>query len=71
MPRLTVALALIGILLAAACSSGNNSQTSTRSKLVVGVFQEPTTLDITAGATAAIAVALRDNLYEGLVRTDP
>ncbi|MBJ7601188.1 MAG: ABC transporter substrate-binding protein [Candidatus Dormibacteraeota bacterium] len=38
---------------------------------MVGVFQEPTTLDITAGATAAIAVALRDNLYEGLVRTDP
>ena len=38
---------------------------------MVGVTQEPTTLDVTAQATAAIAEDLRDNVYEGLVRVDP
>ena len=69
-PLLAVALALT--LASTACASGSSSsgQTgTTKSSLVIGVFQEPTTLDITAAATAAIAVALRDNVYEGLVRT--
>ncbi|MHB8618487.1 MAG: ABC transporter substrate-binding protein [Chloroflexota bacterium] len=34
------------------------------------MVQEPTTLDVTADATAAIATVLRDNVYEGLVRID-
>jgi peptide/nickel transport system substrate-binding protein len=65
---LCTALALC--LCLAACASGSGTQSgSTKTRLVVGLFQEPTTLDVTAAATAAIAVALRDNVYEGLVRT--
>ena len=68
--------AAIAILVAmTACSGGSSSQSTPRSTskstIVVGVTQEPTTLDVTAQATAAIAEDLRDNLYEGLVRTDP
>lgn len=71
--RLAVVLAaLIGV---GACSGGANPSStpraSSKSTIVVGVTQEPTTLDVTAAATAAIAEDLRDNIYEGLVRTDP
>ena len=71
--RLAVVLAaLIGV---GACSGGANPSStpraSSKSTIVVGVTQEPTTLDVTAAATAAIAEDLRDNVYEGLVRTDP
>jgi len=63
------------LLAVVACSGtsnpGTTSRTSTKSTITVGVTQEPTTLDVTAQATAAIAEDLRDNLYEGLVRTDP
>jgi peptide/nickel transport system substrate-binding protein len=58
----------------AACTSADSSsttpRTSSRSKIIVGIVQEPTSLDPTADATNAIAVCLRDNLYEGLVRLD-
>ncbi len=56
----------------AACSSGGGAAptTSTRSKLIVGIIQEPTSMDPTADATNSISVTLRDNLYEGLVRLD-
>jgi peptide/nickel transport system substrate-binding protein len=37
---------------------------------VIGIIQEPTSMDPTADATASIATCLRDNLYEGLVRLD-
>src|ERR1700716_2096420 len=43
---------------------------STKPKAIVGIIQEPTSLDPTADATASIATTLRDNLYEGLVRLD-
>jgi peptide/nickel transport system substrate-binding protein len=71
-----LALIVTALLAAAACSGTSNPgpntpRTSSRATIVVGVTQEPTTLDVTAQATAAIAEDLRDNLYEGLVRTDP
>jgi peptide/nickel transport system substrate-binding protein len=69
-----LALILPALLAAAACSGSSSSSStpraSTKATIVVGVTQEPTTLDITAQATAAIAEDLRDNVYEGLVRTD-
>jgi peptide/nickel transport system substrate-binding protein len=70
-PFLAATLVLCMALAACANSSGSGGAQggSTKSRLVVGTFQEPTTLDVTAAATAAIAVALRDNVYEGLVRT--
>src|SRR5438067_2167075 len=43
---------------------------STKPKAIIGIIQEPTSLDPTADATASIATTLRDNLYEGLVRLD-
>jgi peptide/nickel transport system substrate-binding protein len=43
---------------------------SSKPKAIVGIIQEPTSLDPTADATASIATTLRDNLYEGLVRLD-
>jgi peptide/nickel transport system substrate-binding protein len=59
----------------AACTSGSSqgqsSQSSTKSKLTVGIVQEPTSLDPAADATASISLLLRDNVYEGLVRLDP
>src|SRR5215470_6228075 len=74
--RLMRLAAVISVLLAvAACSAASapisSTRASSRSTIVVGVTQEPTTMDVTAQATAAIAEDLRDNLYEGLVRTDP
>jgi len=70
-----LAAALAAVLAVIACSGtpnpGNTPRASSKSTIVVGVTQEPTTLDVTAQATAAIAEDLRDNLYEGLVRTDP
>jgi len=71
-----LALIVTALLAAAACSGtsstgSNASRTSSKSTIVVGVTQEPTTLDVTAQATAAIAEDLRDNVYEGLVRADP
>jgi peptide/nickel transport system substrate-binding protein len=41
-----------------------------KTRIVVGLTQEPTSLDPTADATNAIAVCLRDNVYEGLVKLD-
>src|SRR6266700_8286501 len=43
---------------------------SSKPKAIVGIIQEPTSMDPTADATASIATTLRDNLYEGLVRLD-
>ncbi len=59
----------------AACATGTStssstSTTSSKPKLTVSIVQEPTTMDIVADATASIALTLRDNLYEGLVRMD-
>src|SRR6266851_7653813 len=69
-------LIVLALVAATACSgtstsTSSTSRTSSRSAITVGVTQEPTTLDVTAQATAAIAEDLRDNVYEGLVRTDP
>src|SRR5215470_11785732 len=70
-----LALVVSALLALAACSGssspGATNRTSTKSTITVGVTQEPTTLDVTAQATAAIAEDLRDNVYEGLVRIDP
>jgi peptide/nickel transport system substrate-binding protein len=44
--------------------------TSSKPKAIIGILQEPTSMDLTADATASISVCLRDNLYEGLVRLD-
>src|SRR5262245_32125289 len=64
-----MALIVTVLLAVAACGGGSGGgQTSTKSRLVVGLVQEPTTLDIAADATASIATVLRDNVYEGLVR---
>jgi peptide/nickel transport system substrate-binding protein len=52
---------------AAAAAAG---QASTKPKIIVGIVQEPTSLDPTADATASIATTLLDNLYQGLVRLD-
>jgi peptide/nickel transport system substrate-binding protein len=43
---------------------------SSKPRAVIGIVQEPTSMDPTADATASIATTLRDNLYEGLVRLD-
>jgi peptide/nickel transport system substrate-binding protein len=43
---------------------------SSKPKAIVGILQEPTSMDPTADATASISATLRDNLYEGLVRLD-
>jgi peptide/nickel transport system substrate-binding protein len=51
---------------AAAASGGGSS----KPRAVIGIVQEPTSMDPTADATASIATTLRDNLYEGLVRLD-
>jgi len=57
----------------AACSSGSSGSTatvSTKSKFIVGIVQEPTSMDPTAAATNSISVTLRDNVFEGLIRID-
>jgi peptide/nickel transport system substrate-binding protein len=69
--------------LVAACGGGSTSNTApagntsqpaaastTKTRIVIGIVQEPTSLDPTADATNSIAVCLRDNLYEGLLRLD-
>ncbi|HEX8966749.1 MAG TPA: ABC transporter substrate-binding protein, partial [Chloroflexota bacterium] len=43
---------------------------SSKPRAIIGIIQEPTSMDPTADATASIATTLRDNLYEGLVRLD-
>src|SRR5947209_14802510 len=76
-------LGLLGILaptvasLLAACSAAQPSTAGApaataqpKSKILIGIVQEPTSLDPTADATNSIAVCLRDNVYEGLVRLD-
>lgn len=59
----------------AACSTGSSgsgtSTTSTKAKAIIGIIQEPTSLDPTSAATASIALLLLGNVYEGLVRLDP
>src|SRR5262249_12578085 len=75
MRPMRLGVALVTVLAVIACSGtsnpSNTPRASSKSTIVVGVTQEPGTLDVTAQATAAIAEDLRDNLYEGLVRTDP
>jgi peptide/nickel transport system substrate-binding protein len=68
---------LAGPLLATACTPGTAAPAASlpsgagiRLRVVVGIIQEPTSLDPTADATNAISVCLRDNVYEGLVRLD-
>ena len=59
--------------LIAACASGsttNNQPSTTKTKAIIGIIQEPTSLDPTADATASIATCLLNNVYEGLVRLD-
>jgi len=51
-------------------ASAAAGQASTKPKMIVGLVQEPTSLDPTADATASIATTLLDNLYQGLVRLD-
>ncbi|MDQ6899459.1 MAG: ABC transporter substrate-binding protein [Candidatus Dormibacteraeota bacterium] len=72
---LTVPILLI--LASTGCQSGGGGNSGGASpgatgkdKIVVGFVQAPTSLDITSDATASIATMLRDNLYEGLLRTD-
>src|SRR5438552_17331911 len=36
---------------------------SSKPKAIIGIIQEPTSMDPTADATASIATTLRDNLY--------
>jgi peptide/nickel transport system substrate-binding protein len=43
---------------------------SSKTKAIVGITQEPTSMDVNGDATASIGLTLRDNLYEGLVRLD-
>jgi peptide/nickel transport system substrate-binding protein len=54
----------------AAAAAAAAGQTSSKPKVIVGIVQEPTSLDPTADATASIATTLLDNLYQGLVRLD-
>src|SRR5215467_14111824 len=71
-PLVLIVSALLAVTACSGTSNpGTTSRTSTKSTITVGVTQEPTTLDVTAQATAAIAEDLRDNVYEGLVRVDP
>ncbi len=72
-----LALPILLLLALTACQSGGGgtggntrSGPSSKVKLVVGMVQVPTSLDISSDATASIATMLRDNLYEGLLRTD-
>lgn len=68
---LGVSLPLASSLLAA-CASGSSTPqtTSTKSKAIIGIIQEPTSMDPTADATASIATCLLGNVYEGLIRLD-
>jgi peptide/nickel transport system substrate-binding protein len=51
-------------------AGGAPAAASSKPKAIIGIIQEPTSMDPTADATASIAATLRDNLYEGLVRLD-
>src|SRR5207253_6169663 len=51
-------------------AAGAPAAASSKPKAIIGIIQEPTSMDPTADATASIATTLRDNLYEGLVRLD-
>jgi peptide/nickel transport system substrate-binding protein len=74
------ALQSFAVLLVAACGSPSAAPSAgqapqaqapqAKTKVTLGIVQEPTALDPTADATASIALCLRDNLYEGLVRLD-
>jgi peptide/nickel transport system substrate-binding protein len=55
---------------AAKPTAGAAAAGSSKPKAIIGIIQEPTSMDPTADATASIATILRDNLYEGLVRLD-
>jgi peptide/nickel transport system substrate-binding protein len=55
---------------AAATPAAAAGATSSKPRAIIGIIQEPTSMDPTADATASIATTLRDNLYEGLVRLD-
>ncbi|MDQ6772991.1 MAG: ABC transporter substrate-binding protein [Candidatus Dormibacteraeota bacterium] len=66
-----MAALLAGILAVASCGGSTSGGTPAKTTLTVGIIQVPTSLDITSDATASIALMLRDNLYEGLVRADP
>jgi len=58
--------------LLAGCNGGaGSSGGSTKSKVSIGIVQEPTSLDPTIDPTASISLLLRDNVYEGLVRLTP
>ncbi len=68
---LGIGLPLATELIAACSSSGSGGQvTSTKTKAIIGIIQEPTSMDPTADATASIATCLLGNLYEGLIRLD-
>src|ERR671935_2854412 len=54
----------------AAAATPAAAQPSSKPRAIIGIIQEPTSMDPTADATASIATTLRDNLYEGLVRLD-
>jgi peptide/nickel transport system substrate-binding protein len=54
----------------APASAATAAAPTTKTKAILGFYQEPTSLDPTADATASIATCLRDNVYEGLVRLD-
>src|SRR5438270_69501 len=51
-------------------AAGAPAAASSKPTAIIGIIQEPTSMDPTADATASIAATLRDNLYEGLVRLD-
>jgi peptide/nickel transport system substrate-binding protein len=59
-----------GAAAGAATSAPAAGGASSKPRAVIGIVQEPTSMDPTADATASIATTLRDNLYEGLVRLD-
>jgi len=69
---------LVFAVLAAACSGGEVSPTASPTgseppaggRIVVGATLEPTTLDITAAAAAAIGEVFLYNVQEGLVKLD-
>jgi peptide/nickel transport system substrate-binding protein len=54
----------------AAATRPTAAAASSKPKAIIGIIQEPTSMDPTADATASISTTLRDNLYEGLVRLD-
>jgi peptide/nickel transport system substrate-binding protein len=51
-------------------ASPSSVAAASKPRAIIGIVQEPTSLDPTVDATASISTTLRDNLYEGLVRLD-